>query len=179
MDAKSVHRYLNQDIMSHKCVDLVFGALALTIMFFSAQLTAADQGHPLSAAIHKASLVAKERYQTIGALNIKKSLFHGDEEKLKKIMEKAYKGDRIKISALGGSVTEGQGLADGGEEGVERYTERVARWANESGLKINMTNGGFAACTSSYFASCVNLHVPIDADIVIFELAVNDPSAYL
>ena len=155
--------------------------LALMLVFLTAQ--SADEMHAsahdeLFAAIHQASLVAKERYQTIGVLNIKKSLFHGDEEKLKMIMEKAYRGESIKISAVGGSVTQGQGLADGDAEGVERYTERVARWANESGLKINVTNGGFAACSSSYFASCVNLHVPIDADIVIVELAANDPWAY-
>lgn len=48
-----------------------------------------------------------------------------------------------------------------------------------AGLRnVNVTNGGFAACSSSYFSSCLNLHLPLDADAVIVELAVNDLSAY-
>jgi hypothetical protein len=138
----------------------------------------AVHGHQLTDAIHKATLAATTGYQTIGARNIRKGLFYGDEERLKVAMHRLLKGDLIKISAVGGSITQGQGLGDGDYYGVERYTERIAKWAKESGLKVNVTNGGFAACSSSYFASCVNMHVPMDADLVIVELAANDPWAY-
>jgi hypothetical protein len=71
-------------------------------------------------------------------------------------------------------VTAGQG----GLNKTLRYTDRLQRWADASGLKFKVHNGGFPAIDASYLSSCLNLHAPIDSDIVIVELALNDKWSY-
>jgi hypothetical protein len=134
--------------------------------------------HPLALKI-KSAIRAADDLRTLPLRDLKRSCFLGDQERLKMVLLKIYEGKHVKISALGGSVTQGQGLEDGGELGVSRYTERLQQFFHKAGLhNVNVTNGGFAACSSSYFSSCLNIHLPTDADLVIVELAINDLPSY-
>ena len=89
--------------------------------------------HPLALKIHLAVKAAEEG-RTLPLRDLRRSLFHGDQERLKKVLLKIYEGKPVKISALRGSVTQGQGLEDGGDQGVSRYSERLQAFFKDAGL---------------------------------------------
>ena len=152
---------------------------------------------PVSDAIHSVLSKSSHGLQTLPQHIIKRSLFYGDDTRLKLALHKAYSGQQVRrwevmpsyksltfqhyipslqlvISAIGGSVTAGQGLP----RKDRRYTERIQSWAETVGLKVKVHNGGFPAIGSSYLAACLSLHVREESDIVIVELALNDPWSY-
>lgn len=86
--------------------------------------------HPLASKLNILIKTA-DQHRTLPLRHLKRSLYHGEEERLKAVLLRALEGKPVKISALGGSVTQGQGLTDGGSLGISRYTERLQRFFND------------------------------------------------
>ncbi|RSH94128.1 hypothetical protein EHS25_006782, partial [Saitozyma podzolica] len=82
---------------------------------------------------------------------------------------KALRGEKITISAIGGSrppCIRQRGV------GVE-----VLEWLNDfvgEDVEVTSVNGAAPAIGSDYFSFCFPLHIPEDSDLVLVELGVND-----
>ena len=49
-----------------------------------------------------------------------RAMYHGDEERLRRVLSTAYAGGKVRIAAIGGSITYGMGLQDGGAGWVQQ-----------------------------------------------------------
>ena len=54
-----------------------------------------------------------------------RAMYHGDEERLRRVLSTAYAGGKVRIAAIGGSITYGMGLQDGGAGWVQQLQCRL------------------------------------------------------
>ena len=82
------------------------------------------------------------------------------------------RGPPISVGVVGGSVSVGHGARSNREAWSGLMFDAIAaRFPNP---RHRYLNGAVGASGSSYFEACVDWHVPVDADIVFLEHAVND-----
>lgn len=96
----------------------------------------------------------------------------GNRARLKKVIKKAQSGGNINIVTLGGSITEGSGKSDG-----EYYGDLLDIWFKDKfkTANINYTNAGRGTTTSLFGVARIERDIlPLDADIIVVEYAVND-----
>ncbi|KAG2493702.1 hypothetical protein HYH03_008216 [Edaphochlamys debaryana] len=97
----------------------------------------------------------------------------GDRSRLLAALQRYRDGANLTIGVVGGSISAGQGASDAPSY---PYWTRIILQALLPGGKerVNVVNGAMSGTTSQYMSTCVNLHVPATADIVIVEYAIND-----
>lgn len=100
--------------------------------------------------------------------------FEGANTRLKRVIRKAQRGERIKIGILGGSVTDGHGVF--GKDREKLWPNLYANWWRKTfpQVEVELINGAIPATSSSYYMSCFGEHIDRDVDIVVIELAIND-----
>ncbi len=121
---------------------------------------------------------------------INKNPFNGP---IKKLLEKAKRGEEITIAFFGGSITEGAWATSYKDIGnnAQAYTKelggelcyalRVAKWFEDSfsKCKVNVVNAGIGATPSFLGVYRMNQMVlNHNPDLVIIEFAINDVTAY-
>ena len=110
----------------------------------------------------------------------------GNNVRIANAMRKALAGEEITIAAIGGSITEGAGSGDTGEDGTEgkgdvnkRYANLVKDWweTNFPDAKINYVNAGIGATTSLLGVNRVEEQVlEYNPDFVVVDFSANDNS---
>ena len=91
---------------------------------------------------------------------------------LLRLATKLARGQPISVGIVGGSVSVGHGARSNRESWSGLMFDAIAaRFPNP---RHRYLNGAVGACGSSYFEACVDWHVPMDADVVFLEFAVND-----
>lgn len=153
----------------------------LIIMMLSSTANASTNvlpGNHIKAAIQHAIHITNK--SVVDSRAISRAIFLGDDERLRHALHKAYSGQLVKISIIGGSISFGLGAGRLGDRALI-YADRLRAWAKEAwpASNVMVVNGAFPAVTSSYMSSCSKLHTPIDSDIIIVELASNDAPSYL
>ncbi|MCR4989636.1 MAG: SGNH/GDSL hydrolase family protein, partial [Lachnospiraceae bacterium] len=102
----------------------------------------------------------------------------GDPKRIMRVMQKAYRGERIVTAFLGGSITQGS-LATTPDR---CYAYLVYKWWCETfpQSKVEFINAGIGATTSYFGVSRVREHVlSKKPDFVLVEFAVNDKNTDL
>lgn len=96
----------------------------------------------------------------------------GEGSRMRRFTHKLLSGQPVSVSAVGGSVTAGQGAQYG-----NGFMKRIWDWIQEVSPTANHTlkHGAFGGSASGIFTVCVKDMVQADADLVIVEFAVNDP----
>ena len=106
----------------------------------------------------------------------------GNNQRLKRVIERARAGETLTIAAIGGSITEGAGAAAYRECYAVRFAEGFrARYATGGSQQIRLINAGVGGTPSTFglmrYERDILAHVE-DADglpdLVIVEFAVND-----
>lgn len=116
----------------------------------------------------------------IGKSVIAKSLItSGNNYRVKQIIEKAKKGDKVTIAYIGGSVTEGAGATTKDKCYASRsYQLFKNAFAKEDGHNIDFVNGGMGGTSSAIgivrYNRDVTSYGQVQPDIVFIEFAVND-----
>lgn len=104
------------------------------------------------------------------ALELSRS-YTGTGARLRRVMEKAERGEKVTVGILGGSVSEGIGVPAN-----RRWHEIVAGWFNTTfpHNEVELVNGAVPGRGTEYFMSCHMEHITPEADIVLIELGIND-----
>ncbi|KAK4689994.1 hypothetical protein P7C73_g97, partial [Tremellales sp. Uapishka_1] len=97
--------------------------------------------------------------------------YEGSQHRIRQFLHKALRGEDLVISAIGGSVTKGHHV-----EKNEIWFSVFGEWLDEFlvDAKIKKVNGAQPATGSDYYSFCFPLHIPLDSDLVLVELAIND-----
>ncbi len=98
------------------------------------------------------------------------------EVRIQNVMAKLRRGERVKIAALGGSITTGY---NSNPINANSWAARTAGWfrskAAESGCELTFANEGVSGTDSAFASVRVGDHIKaIGADMVILEFAMND-----
>uniref|UniRef100_A0A7S0S1A6 SGNH hydrolase-type esterase domain-containing protein n=1 Tax=Chlamydomonas leiostraca TaxID=1034604 RepID=A0A7S0S1A6_9CHLO len=95
----------------------------------------------------------------------------GSNERLRAVLDRAMQGKPIKVAAIGGSITAGQGAVD-----APNWPQYVLNYLqDELGEKVvSLANGAVGGTLSAYMSVCHNMHIPKDSDIIFVEYSVND-----
>ena len=112
-------------------------------------------------------------------LNLKDGIINkGNSLRIKRVMQKAYRGEGIVTAFLGGSIT--QGCHSSRPDTC--YAALVHKWWEKKfpGCKAEFINAGIGATTSLFGAARVRQHVlSKDPDFILTEFAVNDENTEL
>jgi lysophospholipase L1-like esterase len=97
--------------------------------------------------------------------------FEGANARLKRVIRKARKGEKIKIGILGGSVTAGHGVKE-----PSRWSSLYGDWWRTTfpDAEIQVINGAVPASETSYYMTCFGEHIDRDVDVVVIEMGIND-----
>ncbi|GAA5857092.1 hypothetical protein JCM8547_007953 [Rhodosporidiobolus lusitaniae] len=107
----------------------------------------------------------------------------GSGYRVQKVLDKAKRGEKIRIGVLGGSVSLGHGTDPktgqrnkyGAVPVEEQWHQYVKRYFAElSGVEPELTMGAKAATDSSFFEWCWASLIGTELDLVLIEMAVND-----
>lgn len=109
-------------------------------------------------------------------------LVDGTGARMKRVLQKAREGHRVKVGVLGGSVSACHGVhpspsfPQGDPAGPGCYTSLVDQWFSDTfpNSKHEFMNGAIGGMDSSYYAFCGTHHIPADVDLIILEFDVND-----
>ncbi|GAA99687.1 uncharacterized protein L969DRAFT_89540 [Mixia osmundae IAM 14324] len=113
-----------------------------------------------------------------GTNNLRAALnYEGTSTRIRRMLARAEAGQAVKIVFLGGSVTAGHN-ADGPEN---VYTARFERWWRKTYANRNtqIINAAVPATSSAFFSHCFQAVAPVDADLYVIDLGVNDPARLL
>ncbi|EFJ49699.1 hypothetical protein VOLCADRAFT_89682 [Volvox carteri f. nagariensis] len=108
----------------------------------------------------------------------------GHAARLRLLLERARNGERLRVGALGGSITAGHGV--GGQD--YSYARYFMDWLNlafppdkstrpsimNDTSKHDFLNGAVPGTVSDYTSSCLFNHLIPEADLVFVEFAIND-----
>ncbi|QRW05670.1 capsule structure designer protein [Ceratobasidium sp. AG-Ba] len=111
--------------------------------------------------------------ETYGKYNLERSrAYEGPNARLRRVLQKAADGHPINIGVLGGSVTAGHGVLH-----PEYWTDIFFDWWNTTFPHENnvFINGAVPATTTEYYSVCALEHIDEEVDLVIIEMAINDP----
>eukprot|EP00798_Chlamydomonas_sp_ICE-L_P012779 gene12779-16036_t len=109
---------------------------------------------------------------TISRLHVKElgMLYDGGEERMRRAVYKLMQGSAT-LGFVGASCTEGMGGVTPWPTNLLDRLKLVFPQAD-----VHMFNGARGGTSSSYMGLCVHEHVPQNADLIMVEFAVNDPS---
>ncbi|GAA5852163.1 hypothetical protein JCM8547_006686 [Rhodosporidiobolus lusitaniae] len=100
--------------------------------------------------------------------------YEGSGARLRRVLEKALRGESIGVGVLGASITQGHGLADPPSQvWYRKWFDDFQR--NFPNAKLHV--GAVGAMDSHFFAYCFEALVPSDLDLYILELDVNNIAA--
>ncbi|GLC71350.1 hypothetical protein PLESTF_001105900 [Pleodorina starrii] len=110
----------------------------------------------------------------------------GSAARLRLVLERARNGERLRVGALGGSITAGHGVGGMDYSFVHYFmdwlnkalppnssTSRPPLTGNDPS-RHDILNGAVPGTVSDYTSSCLNNHLIPDADLVFVEFAIND-----
>lgn len=100
----------------------------------------------------------------------------GEGSRMRRFTDKLLAGKPVSLSAVGGSVTAGQGAAHG-QPVMNRIWNWILEVSPQAQANHTLKHGAFGGSTSAIFTVCVNDMVQPDVDLVLVEFAVNDPKA--
>lgn len=104
--------------------------------------------------------------------NVARSIaYQGSGHRLRRVLQKAERGEPIKLAVLGGSVSAGHGV-----KSEENWSTVIQNWFQETFPRspVSLINGAIPATGSDYYSSCFMGHIDEGSDIIFIELAVND-----
>ncbi|OXG45645.1 hypothetical protein C359_00332 [Cryptococcus neoformans Bt120] len=134
-----------------------------------------------------------ELCEELGVDNVQRALSYvGTNARLRRVLAKLRRGERLTVGVIGGSVSRGFGI-----DREPGYTPNTPTNLNrivfdrlnslfpapngvkvgESGRKENMNSyisGAVGGVGTDYFSLCYGEHLPDDMDLVLIELAIND-----
>jgi hypothetical protein len=101
-------------------------------------------------------------------------VYYGSNERLRYKLSQLRQGQNLTIAAIGGSITAGVWAEGYPLIWVSRMVDHL-RQARKPGYgQIKLANGAVPGTISQYMSTCVRVHVPDDADVVLVEYAVNE-----
>ncbi|WWC91519.1 uncharacterized protein L201_006465 [Kwoniella dendrophila CBS 6074] len=114
-------------------------------------------------------------------------LVQGSGARIRKMLNKAREGQKLKIGVLGGSVSACHGVhpsADypqGDPAGPGCYTTLLKQWFESKfpDADHEFMNGAIGGMDSSYYAFCGTHHIATDTDLIVLEFDVNDQADLL
>ncbi|CAD6578863.1 MAG: Delta(24)-sterol C-methyltransferase [Cyphobasidiales sp. Tagirdzhanova-0007] len=114
--------------------------------------------------------------QEYGQNNIRLSrTYEGTGARIRRVLQKALRGEAIKIAVVGGSVSAGHGVPVPTTPNNFIFT-RILQWFldtfPDATHELNM-DAAIPATTAFYFSYCVLEHIPEDVDLVLMELDIN------
>ncbi|KAK4054321.1 hypothetical protein OIO90_003554 [Microbotryomycetes sp. JL221] len=98
--------------------------------------------------------------------------YMGSGTRVRKFLEKAIRGDKVKIGVIGGSVSHGHGIWP--QRGEESWVERFVRTFRQQFPNTEIENGSMPATASEWFSLCWDSKIDNDADLYLVELEIND-----
>ncbi|KAK4699344.1 hypothetical protein P7C70_g6918, partial [Phenoliferia sp. Uapishka_3] len=99
--------------------------------------------------------------------------FEGSGTRVRRVLEKALRGEPVGVGIIGASVTVGHGLAPG----VTRWWEQFQGDFQKMFPKSTFHNGAVSGMNSGFFSSCFGSTLPTDLDLYITELDINNEHA--
>ncbi|KAM0789618.1 hypothetical protein ACM66B_000424 [Microbotryomycetes sp. NB124-2] len=111
--------------------------------------------------------------QEYGLDNVRLSRsYMGSGARVRKFLEKAMRGEKVKIGVIGGSVSFGHGIWP--EHGEESWVQRFHRMFKQIFPNTEIENGSMPATGSEFFSLCWDAKIHNDADLYLVELEIND-----
>lgn len=114
--------------------------------------------------------------------SLERGLFSlGDRARMRRFAHKLLSGQPLSVAALGGSVTSGNGAYSRREEdkalsvGYVRRFERFLQGVSPGAAHV-VKNSALSGVTSGVYSVCANDMVQQDADLVVLEFGMNDPT---
>ncbi|KAL1412111.1 hypothetical protein Q8F55_003110 [Vanrija albida] len=109
-------------------------------------------------------------------------LVEGSGARVRRLLDRARKGDDVKIGVLGGSVSACRGVhpspeyPEGDPNGPGCYPQLLRDWFAGAFPKssVEVMNGAIGGMDSSYYAFCGTHHIDPDVDLIVLEFDVND-----
>ncbi|GAA6035600.1 hypothetical protein JCM8097_004923 [Rhodosporidiobolus ruineniae] len=99
--------------------------------------------------------------------------YEGSGHRLRRVLEKALRGEEIGVGIIGASVTQGHGLGPGEARWEDRFFEDFQRVFPTAKMHV----GAIGAMDSRFFAYCFEALVPKDLDIYVLEVDLNNVAA--
>ncbi|TNY20771.1 hypothetical protein DMC30DRAFT_416657 [Rhodotorula diobovata] len=96
--------------------------------------------------------------------------YEGSGARLRRVLQRALKGEEIRVGVLGASVTQGHGVPQGKQRWEDRWLDDFQKLFP----KAKMTVGAVPATDSRFFSYCFEAVVPKDLDLYLVELDVNN-----
>ncbi|GAA5990234.1 hypothetical protein JCM10908_005887 [Rhodotorula pacifica] len=110
-----------------------------------------------------------------GLDNIRMSrAYEASGHRLRKVLRRALDGEKIGVGILGASVTLGHGVPPGGQRWEDRWFEDFQKAFPTAEMHV----GAAPAMDSQFFACCASAVVPMDLDIYIVELDINNDGSF-
>ncbi|KAK4702557.1 hypothetical protein P7C70_g3666, partial [Phenoliferia sp. Uapishka_3] len=98
--------------------------------------------------------------------------YEGSGYRIRKMLERAIRGEEITIAVIGASVTAGHGI-----EGQTKWQDRFMEDFSKVFPKTKMTVGAAPGMNSKWFSFCFDALVTTTADLYIVELDINNDAA--
>ncbi|GAA5957119.1 hypothetical protein JCM21900_003103 [Sporobolomyces salmonicolor] len=98
--------------------------------------------------------------------------YEGSGARLRRVLEKALRGEEVGIGVIGASVTAGHAVPV--REGVQRWPERFFDDFQKLFPRAKLHVGAVAATDSKFFSYCFEAVVPRDLDLYLVELDINN-----
>ncbi|GAA5921946.1 hypothetical protein JCM1841_005009 [Sporobolomyces salmonicolor] len=98
--------------------------------------------------------------------------YEGSGARLRRVLEKALRGEEVGIGVIGASVTAGHSVPV--REGVQRWPERFFDDFQKLFPRAKLHVGAVAATDSKFFSYCFEAVVPRDLDLYLVELDINN-----
>lgn len=98
--------------------------------------------------------------------------FEGSGLRVRRVAHKLLAGERVGITVLGGSITLGHSMPDGGRPWPALLAEQLQDAFPEA--DVYLENNAIGATGSDYFDACYPHHTAEGTDLFLLEFAVND-----
>ncbi|BGP56677.1 hypothetical protein JCM8202v2_004307 [Rhodotorula sphaerocarpa] len=100
--------------------------------------------------------------------------YEGSGHRLRHVLRRALAGEEIGVGVLGASVTAGHAVPPGQQRWEDRFFEDFQRLFPSAKLHV----GAAPAMDSQFFAYCTGALVPMDLDIYLVELDINNDVSF-
>ncbi|GAA5969584.1 hypothetical protein JCM8115_003082 [Rhodotorula mucilaginosa] len=112
---------------------------------------------------------------TYGLDNIRLSrAFEASGHRLRNVLRRALAGEKVTAGILGASVTAGHGVPPGRQRWQDRWFEDFQRLFPNAEMHV----GAAPAMDSQFFSCCASAVTPMDLDIYIVELDINNDGSF-
>ncbi|GMK56824.1 hypothetical protein CspeluHIS016_0306640 [Cutaneotrichosporon spelunceum] len=98
--------------------------------------------------------------------------FEGSGLRVRRVVQKLLAGERVGITVLGGSITLGHSMAEGGRPWPLLLAEQLQ--GAFPAADVHLENNAIGATGSDYFNACYLHHTAEGTDLFLLEFAVND-----